>query len=137
MKIDWTRLPLQGEAKSLGDLFGNDIGIALAGEGQRFSSVLGPNAAARAAELLDSEVGEPRDSWLKKSQNQAFFLILRPARLLRPLSSIIPELAENKAMIDSLSDDPIFIRGRSEGGALYIEGSLPAKLIATMATMDQ
>ena len=66
VKIDWARMPLRGELSKVGELVGPDIGIALAGEGTSFASVLGPSAGKRAAVLLDNAVAlaAPTDPWL-------------------------------------------------------------------------
>lgn len=136
VKIDWSRLPLEGEAKAIADAVGNEIGLGFVGEGQRFATVIGPEAAARAARLLDAPVGEPSDSWIAKAQDHAIFALLRPARLLRTLAAFVPDLAAKKATIDALADDPIVVRGRSDGTAFYLEGTLPAKVIAGLASMQ-
>lgn len=132
VKIDWSRLPAGG-AKEIGDLFGDEIGIALAGQGERFASVIGPKAAERAAGLLDAELAAPTGKWLQQVGDQAFFIMLRPARLMRALSGVVEELGEKKAMIDALPDEPIFVRGAGDGKSLRIEGTIPAKVMAALA----
>ena len=138
VKIDWSRLPLEGEAKAVAGLLGDSIGVSLAGEGQHFAMAFGPDAAARTARLLDGvkSAAEVTDPWLAKAKDSAVFALLRPARLLRALVDIVPDLAAKRAQIGALPDDPIVLTGASDGAALTIDAVLPAKIIAALATLD-
>lgn len=138
VKIDWAKLPLRGEIAKVGELVGPDIGVALAGEGTSFASVIGPNAGKRAATVLDNvaALAEPTDPWLALSKDEAIFAALRPARLMRALIDVVPSFAERRALIAQLSDDPIVVRGHSDGTTLTVEGVVPAKFLLALAQMQ-
>ena len=59
--------------------------------------------------------------------------MLRPARLMRALIDIVPSFAERRAAIAQLTDDPVIVRGHSDGTTLFIEGSVPAKFLLALA----
>lgn len=138
VKIDWSRLPLEGEGKVIADLVGDHVGISLAGEGQHFAAAFGPDAAARAVRILDGvkSAAEITDPWLAKAKDSAVFVLLRPARLMRALIDVVPELAAKREQVLALADDPVVITGASDGTSLTIEGVLPAKILAALATFD-
>jgi len=138
VKIDWSRLPLEGEAKAIANLVGDNVGVSLAGEGQHFAAAFGPDAAARTTRILDNvkSAAAITDPWLAKAADSAVFVLLRPARLMRALIDVVPDLAAKRAQILALADDPIVITGASDGTSLVIEGILPAKILAALATFD-
>jgi len=136
-KVDWSRLPQRGPTKAISDAFGDNIGISLAGEGQRFATVIGPDAAARATRVLDEAAapGEQKDAWLAMANEHVLFALLRPARLMRALVDLIPDLASKREAIGTMPDDPLVVRGTSDGSQLYIEGIIPAKVLISLGNM--
>ena len=137
VKIDWARLPLRGEMAKIGELVGDSVGVSLAGEAQRFAAAFGSNAAQRTARILDATqmLPEITDPWLAKAKESAIFLLFRPARLLRALIDIVPELAEKRAIVTALPDDPFVVSGASDGTTLVVEGVFPAKILAALALL--
>lgn len=136
-KIDWSRLPLGGSNKAIGDAIGSSIGIALAGEAQRFATVIGPDAAARATRVLDEAAApsEQLDPWLGMAKEHVLFALLRPARLLRALVDLVPDLATKREAIGAMPDDPLVIRGVSDGTQIYLEATIPVKVIMSLANI--
>ena len=136
-RIDWSRLPMQGPTKAIGDAIGDNIGIALAGESQRFATVIGPDAAVRATRVLDEAANpaEQLDPWLALAKDHVFFAMLRPARLLRALVDLVPDLAERREAIGAMPDDPFVVRGVSDGTQVYFEAIIPVKVIMSLANI--
>jgi|GEM_PF-2096205 len=136
-KIDWSRLPMRGPMKAMGDAIGDNIGIALAGESQRFATVIGPDAAARATRVLDEAAtpGEQLDPWLAMAKDHVLFALLRPAPLMRALVDLVPDLASKREAIGQMTDDPFVVRGVSDGSQLYIEATFPVKVIVSLANI--
>lgn len=136
-KIDWSRLPMKGPAQAVSQAFGGNIGISLAGEAQRFATVIGPDAATRATRILDEAAAptEQKDPWLAMANDHVMFAMLRPARLLRALVDLVPDLASKREAIGQMPDDPFVVRGTSDGSQLYLEGTIPAKVLLSLGNM--
>jgi len=133
--VDWKRLPMQDEGKIMADLLGSKIGIGLAGHEKLFSVVMGPDAAKRAGDVIDRGVPDTTDAWLNEVSESAFFFLLRPARMLKVLATHVPDLAEKKAMIDTLTDEPFVISGKSDGTTVSFEIVMSAKHIEALSLL--
>ncbi len=135
VNVDWKRLPMKEEGKIVADLLGEKIGIGLSGHEKFFAAAVGPDAAKRAGEVIDRGVPENTDPWLTEVSESTFFVLLRPARMLKVLATHVPDLAEKKAMIDTLTDDPFVITGKSDGTTLSFEIVMSAKHIEALSLL--
>lgn len=130
-KIDWDRMPFKNPMIGVvAKLLGDKIGLALGGEGKFFAAAFANDSATRVAALLDLAPSLPtaQDPWVAKAGDGPLYILLRPARLLRALSDVIPQLAAKQAYIASLPDDPVMLQGSSDGKTLSLELTLPARL---------
>lgn len=135
--INWSKLPMRGEAAIVGQLIGNKFGLGLAGYEKLFAIVMGPDSAKRAAGLVDR--GAPAttdDVWLGRLAQKPMYFMLRPARVLKVLAANIPDMKEAQPTIDQLSDDPLVVTGSSDGKTLSFEVQLSAKHIELLSMMN-
>ncbi len=132
--VDWSRLPPRAELAAVAKVVGNSYGFSLSGEGQAFTTVIGPNAIERATRLLDAAATPPEatDPWLAMAKDHALFAMLRPARLMRALMGLVPDLASKGAEIGQIPDDPIVVRGKSDGKQLYLELTVPLQALVAI-----
>lgn len=137
LKVDWSRVIPGKDGRTVSELLGNQIGLGFSGHDKLFSMAFGPDASKRAADLIDRGVpAGGGDPWLAKASEGAIFFLLRPVRLLRGAAPAIPDLAENKALLDSLADDPLVLTGTSDGTTVSIELMLSKSHLKVLALLD-
>jgi hypothetical protein len=136
--VNWSKLPLRGEAAIVGQLLGDKIGFGLAGHEKLFGFAMGPDAAKRAAGLVERGVPATSDDpWLTRLAQKPMYFMLRPARLLKVLADLVPNMAEAKPTIEKLSDDPLVVTGGSDGTTLSFEVQLSAQHLEILALMNE
>lgn len=135
--MDWSKLPMRDEAAMLSKLLGGNIGLGFAGHEKLFSFVFGPDAAKRAAGLVDS--GAPattNDAWMARLSQKPMYFMLRPARLMKVLAANVPDMKEAQPMVDKLADEPLVVTGSSDGTTLSFEVQLSAKHLELFSMMN-
>ncbi len=135
--IDWAKIPPAPETKLVSNWLGDKLGFGFAAEGKYLATSLSADAAASAAALLDRGVpSDAADTWIGKAKDNAFFFLVRPARLLKVLAEALPQMSEKKGVIDTLADEPIALTGMSDGSMLNFEITLPMSMLKGFAQLQ-